>query len=376
MYGQLPFYMQFPLDIDHSTCMGFKVMKSRLKALPSTEDAGRSEAATLVIMDEWDFHPYAENNYAALKPTIDAGGRLIGVSTVDKTNVGSLFKEIYANATANKNNFFPVFLPWHVRPGRDQTWYETQAREYPPYLLEQEYPASANDALSPPESISYFDVTTLDEMLAYSTYAIESRYNGVVRIYKHPVVGRRYCIGVDVAEGVGADGSVAMVMDVRTKEVVAVLMSYDMPQDVLAYRLVNLAEEYNRALLAPEKNGGLLCVNKIQEMNYSNLYYRDTLSEKKEKPGFETTKANRNVILGELEEAIRKREIIIWDKDVIKQLYSFIMKDGKSQAQQGTHDDAVMALAIANHLVERGGAGNKLYASSLSILHPVTSKAF
>jgi hypothetical protein len=111
-------------------------------------------------------------------------------------------------------------------------------------------------------------------------------------------------------------------------------------------------------------------------MNYSNLYYRDTLSEKKEKPGFETTKANRSVILGELEEAIRKREIIIWDKDVIKQLYSFIMKDGKSQAQQGAHDDAVIALAIANHLVEHGGASNKLYASSLSILHPVTSKAF
>jgi hypothetical protein len=376
MYGQLPFYMQFPLDIDHSTCMGFKVMKSRLKALPSTEDAGRSEAATLVIMDEWDFHPYAEQNYAALKPTIDAGGQLIGVSTADKTKADSLFKTIYADAKTGENDFTPVFFAWDARPGRDQNWYDIQTKEYPAYLLEQEYPSNEEEALSPPASISYFDVEALDAMLREVTLPIESRNNGMVRIYKRPIVGRNYCVGVDVAEGVGKDASVAIVMDVRTKEVVALLWSYDIAQDLLAYKIVNLAEEYNSALLVPEKNSGLLCLNKVEEIGYRNLYYRDVLPEKHDKPGFETTKANRNLFLGKLEEAIRKREIVIRDREVIKQLYTFILKEGKLQAQEGGHDDAVIALAITNYVAGTPEARPRDYAPTLNLLRPAYSSPF
>jgi len=98
IHTQLHPALQQPVGTDSGTEISFPTMMSTVTALPSTEHAGRSETASLVIQDEADFHEHLDTNYAAVKPTIDAGGQLIQASTANKFKMTSLFKQIYRGA--------------------------------------------------------------------------------------------------------------------------------------------------------------------------------------------------------------------------------------------------------------------------------------
>src|SRR6266540_4231305 len=78
----LPDWLRTAAGKSNDSTLEFADRGSKISALPSNEDAGRSEAATLVLLDEHAFHQYAEDNFA-VKPTIDAGGRLVIVSTAN-----------------------------------------------------------------------------------------------------------------------------------------------------------------------------------------------------------------------------------------------------------------------------------------------------
>ena len=117
----LPDTWQVKFGADSKSEIEIPEMNSKIVALPATEDAGRSETATVVVQDEADFHEYLDANYAAVKPTIDAGGQLIQGSTSNKRKMISLFKELYRGAP--DNGYAKVFLGWDVRPCRDKKWY-------------------------------------------------------------------------------------------------------------------------------------------------------------------------------------------------------------------------------------------------------------
>jgi hypothetical protein len=77
---------------------------------------------------------------------------------------------------------------------------------------------------------------------------------------------------------------------------------------------------------------------------YPNLYYRD-----KSKPGWETNRATRPVILDELKGAIRQGQMGIMDKELILECLSFVRTARKpdGEADAGAYDDLVMANAGA-----------------------------
>ena len=57
-----------------------------------------------------------------------------------------------------------------------------------------------------------------------------------------------------------------------------------------------------------------------------------------------------------LKEAIDNRLLTIWDKPLINEMFAFIISQTssswKAQAEQGAHDDLIMALAIAWQLYQ------------------------
>lgn len=89
---------------------------SEVIALPSTEKAGRSFTAHLIVADEAAFHQYAEANYAAYKPTLDGGGQLIMCSTAN--GPAGLFHDLFEDARNGRNTLRWVFIPWWARPDR------------------------------------------------------------------------------------------------------------------------------------------------------------------------------------------------------------------------------------------------------------------
>jgi len=353
IYKHLPESTRLPLFYDSATSLGFDGVDSKIVALPSTETAGRGEAATLVIGDEWDYHQYAEQNYAALKPTIDAGGQFIGATTSKKDEPESLCKKIIRGAIEGVNNFYLLFFNWRVRPGRDDDWYEQQKKEYPDYQLEQEYPNSLEEALAPLVGKSVFDRDALLKLIEISETPKPD--NNVYKIHP-PVVGVKYVAGVDVGEGVGLDYSVLTVIG-RTglaAEVCAVIWGNEIKTDYFAYQCDQLCREYFKPILAVENNGlGLAVLNKLEELSYPKLYHAKTpKGDKKPKAGWSTNPTSRIAAITDLATAIGDSSLTTRFKPQVLEMMNFYWKEGRPEAAKGAHDDLVMSLVIAYQMLK------------------------
>ena len=145
--SELPDFMRSSLEPSQSGKIGFPEMSSEIVALATTEDAGRGTDASVVVCDEWEFHKYAEQNFAAVLPVISNGGQFIAMSTADKTKINTYFKNIYNRARAGEGNFFNIFLPWFIRPNRDQAWYDRETADMSSSKKEGEYPATEKEML-------------------------------------------------------------------------------------------------------------------------------------------------------------------------------------------------------------------------------------
>ena len=124
------------------------------EAFTSAPGAARSFTASKVIMDEWAFHPAADEIWEAAYPTFNrkTGGKILGISTMEK---GSLHDEVWQNATwsfkgetgGGKNSFVGMFIPWYAHPDRDQEWYDITEADIP-NSVKKEYPATPAEASS------------------------------------------------------------------------------------------------------------------------------------------------------------------------------------------------------------------------------------
>lgn len=200
-----------------------------------------------------------------------------------------------------------------------------------------------------------FQLEGIKGMLADCRSPVEERGNGLIKIFKKPVVARRYAAGVDLGEGNGGDYSVAIILDTTTLEAVCTLRSNTLHQDLFAFEWSKLYEEYYSPYYVPESNVGGLFIKKAIELGCTNLFYED--GDKRNKPGFRTTSNSKPMVWGLLEEAVRNREIIIPDRDIVSEMFSFIRNGDKLEAQEGAHDDCVDALALALKAARERGTG-------------------
>ena len=195
-----------------------------------------------------------------------------------------------------------------------------------------------------------FPIDILKEMLGDCREPIEITEGA--KLWRKPVVGRQYVIGADV--GMLSDYCAAVVLDSRVGEVVATLHGRFL-LDEFALKLSNLGRLFNNALLAVEAEPmeGIV-INKLKELQYPRLY------KTKERYGWLTTHNSKPIMILELEEAIRKRAIMIYDRNLLGELFLYSRNPrGQFMAGEGGHDDQVMALAIAWQVK---GSGGPIYA--------------
>ncbi len=174
--------------------------------------------------------------------------------------------------------------------------------------------------------------------------------DGPLRIYQEPGEGRPYVIGGDTA-GDGSDWFVGQVLDNITGAQAATLRhQYD--EDTYAKQMFCLGKYYNEALLAPEVNFSTFPVKLLSLMGYRKLYVREIEDEYegrlKHAFGFRTTPLTRPVIISELIRVLRDNMGLINDEDTLLEMLTFVRNEQlRPEAEQGAHDDCVMALAIA-----------------------------
>lgn len=224
---------------------------------------------------------------------------------------------------------------------------------------------------------SYFDSNKINERMlklpipirtGYFEYSQEGNLiediefiddpEGYIKIYEDVKQGYPYVIGGDTA-GTGIDYFIGQVIDNTTGRQVAVLR-HQTDEDEYARQMYCLGLYYNEALIGIENNYSTYPTKKLVEYGYYNLFIReleDKIAETlEERYGFMTTKTTRPIILSILKEVIREDVDLLNDRTTLEECLTFVRnKKGRPEAQNGAHDDTVMALAIAYYIREQQG---------------------
>lgn len=204
-----------------------------------------------------------------------------------------------------------------------------------------------------PKMKGYFNVSLSESGVIKGYHFTEDKNNGFISIYKSPEHNVPYVIGADTA-GDGSDSFVAQVLDNRTGEQVAVLR-HQTDEDLFARQIFCLGSYYNGALIAIETNFSTYPTKELERQRYRNQYVReqvDTFTGKvKHAFGFQTNTKTRPIIIAELVKAVRDDVTIVVDKTTIEEMLTFVRDESfRPEAEEGAHDDCVMALAIATHI--------------------------
>ena len=245
-------------------------------------------------------------------------------------------------------------------------------REHPA-TAEEAFTASARNRFSVPH-IQAFPIQR--DPLAGELYAdivgTETRISfaagdrGALRVWKRPEKGRLYAIGADCAQGIDAtegegtadpDYTCAQVIDRDTGEQCAVLRARMMPGESGRY-VATLGRWYNMAQLCGERNpggGGVSMLEAVLNAEYPAglIYHRPVTPDQDpqvrgDRIGWDTSGVSRPLLIGYLDEAIRQNALVIHDAITQAELLTFVLNArGKAEAQQGCHDDTVIALALA-----------------------------
>jgi len=328
---------------------------SQIKAVPTSDDAGRSEALSLLIVDEAAFVKNFDEVWTGLYSTLSTGGRAIILSTPN--GVGNMYHKLYADAEAGVNEFHHTKLLWDVHPDRDQAWFDQETKNMTQTQIAQEllcdFAASGNTFLQPNDI----------EYLRSSVKAPIERWGpqAGVWMWKYPRTGIKYVISADVSRGDSADFSTFHVIDTENSEVVCEFKGKT-PPDEFAIVLGEAGRKYFDALICPENNSyGYALIMKLVELNYPNMYYaneadRYSYNNNIAKIGFQTNAKTRAQILTKLEEVLRRKQLRSYSSRLYDELKTFVWKNGKAQAKKGTNDDLVMSLAIGVWLYDTSPA--------------------
>jgi len=357
MYDRLPDWMRagYTDEIDSSSV--WKLSNGSVtRAFPTS--AGDSYTFTLVMVDEADLAPDLESLFVAVKPTIDAGNKMVIVSRSDKTKPNSYFKRIYKNAKLKRNEWTGIFLPWWIRPTRDAYWFNdlwNDAMQNDGTLdnLHEQYPATDTEALQ---------ARTLDKRIPPAflnrCYAeLEPLYDYPdgcpiipgLEIYKAPIKDREYVLGADPAEGnPTSDDSVATLLDAMTGEEMAVIAGKIEPTIFASY-IDLLGQYYNDAFLMVERNNhGHSVIAWL--LDYSELpilegHDASTPGASKKKYGWLSSSKGKALMYNEVADAFKDQETELHSFETYTQLAS--IEGASLLAPDGEQDDRADSFALA-----------------------------
>jgi hypothetical protein len=377
MYERLPASLQ-ARAVTHANETRW-ILSNGSRALAFSTRAGRSYTGTLALVDEADFVPELPQFLNAVKPTVDGGGQLFLVSTVDKKRPVSAFKNLFRAAgggtpgemAGGLGEYRRVFLPWQARPGRDEGWRaavqaEMFAQRGTHDDFYAEYPATAEEALAAEQLDRRLPWAWVKGCQRISTSGLNgwadsgldnglSGQNGLcgknggngwpgapgLTVWEGPIPGRRYVMGADPAEGnPNSDESAACVLDGETWAQVAEVAGKIEPSTFAGY-IDEIGRWYNGADVMVERNNhGHLVIRELQRLGNLRL-----LAGHDDRPGWLSNVKGKPLLYGLTADAVRERACTIRGGETAAQLAS--IEASTLRAPQGLRDDRADAFALA-----------------------------
>ena len=348
---------------------------SKVKAITTSADAGRSEAVSLLVVDEAAHIEAFNEIWTGISPTISTGGSVVLMSSPKGT--GNTFYDLFEGAKAGSNGFNCNFgtytnpndpnetytdrFMWWVHPEHDLAWFQAETQDKSPRDIAQEFLCAFNS--SGDTFIYHEDITKLERQVVTPKEIYQFDRN--VWFWERPTSAGTYLIGCDVSRGDAADYSAFHVIriDVHPLEQVAEYKGKIKP-DLLGMLLMNISKLYNNAVVAPENNSGWSgqTILKMEEAGFPFLYYSRKRKPKDKDvssvdpyyamgrndfaPGYAVTSANRLHMLAKLEQYIRLGDIKLRSERFVSEARTFVVTEtNRPEALRGKNDDLMMALA-------------------------------
>ena len=215
MHANLPNWLKQKCVEDNKLNLRY-MNGSQVKAVSSGPEAARSEALSLLILDEAAFIDKIDEIWTAAQQTLTTGGQCIALSTPN--GVGNWFHKNWVEAEEGRGVFNFIKLHWTVHPDKDQSWRDEQDN-----LLGIQSAAQECDCDFITSGTSVIDSRILEECKTKTVKdPVEKRgADSNLWIWEPPNYSKNYVVCADVGRGDSADYSAFHVIDVEKVEQVA-----------------------------------------------------------------------------------------------------------------------------------------------------------
>lgn len=298
-YRMLPFWLKPGVTTFNQKKIVFE-NGSRVTAHTTSPSSARGGSAKLLIFDELAFlNPpsIANKVWASAYPVVSSSKetKVIIVSTPQGT--GNLYYTLYMMAKSNKADELGIKwklfeFKWNEVPGRDERWKQQQIEAVGIETWNQEFDllfSAGSNTLIEPDFIlkqreeqikreaEWMEKNQDDDSNYWETIPLKLIPGASWNRFEQYDMKHTYLIGVDTADGVGQNWSVAKVFDItdcfNIKEVAVFRNNKISPTD-FAYVIAFLGYEYGKAVVAIENNNmGSTVIDFLEKVfNYDNIF--------------------------------------------------------------------------------------------------------
>jgi len=396
---QWPEWMAVGFDKDKNSQKHYKLTNgSEVKAVATSVDALRGYTPTILIFDEAAYIESGEDLWAACMASLATGGKVIVISTPN--GFDQIYYEVFDQSVRSLNNFKISSLTWYRDPrfisdlcwvktkdivhymlNRDEydeshvlnkvdesnfnklledgykpfsTWFEEMSKKlkFDRRKISQELECAflgSGDNVIPADTLDIIEKDIVDP--------IEKWVGNSIWVWKEPVEGHKYIMGIDVSRGDSEDSTGFTIIDFDTREQVVEYLG-KIPPDLAADLAYKWATKYTCFVVIDITGGmGVATSRKMLELGYKDLYYDGIKTEDtwKFNPADKTPGLNFNSkraqIVQALEEQLRTG-FTIRSRRLFNEFKTFVYINGRPDHMKGHHDDLIMSMAMALYIAQ------------------------
>jgi hypothetical protein len=353
MYENLPLFLQQGIKTWNKG--DIELENGSIVFTAATSKSGvRGRSVNLLYVDETAIIPnnIAEEFFTAVYPVVSAGSTTKIILTSTPLGYNHFWK-FWNDAEQGTNGFVPLRVHYSEHPDRDEKWAEDQRKLLGELKFNQEVLCSF---IGSSASLIAGDVIA---SLSPTPYVFTT--DDGLDILEEPQKDHQYVVVVDTSRGVGGDYSAFTVTDVSSVPYRVVGKYRNNIISPLLYPDIihKVAKDFNNAYVLIEINdiGQQIADILHSELEYENIF-RVGASTKQGQfltsgfkgsafLGVRTTKQVKRIGCSNLKTLIESKKLLIFDKDIISELSTFIeVRGGVYGADEGYHDDLVMTLVL------------------------------
>jgi len=396
---QWPDWVNSGFDKDKNSQKHYKLNNgSEVKAVATSVDALRGYTPTILIFDEAAYIEAGANLWAACMASLATGGKVIVISTPN--GFDQVYYEVYDQAIREMNNFKISTLSWYYDPRFSQGLKWIKTRDIVHFLLnrdeydetkilkaqkEEDYNSLFEHGYKPftfwfeemckklkfdrrkisqelecaflGSGDNVIPIETTEKIKEVLTEPLEKWIGNSLWVWKEPIEGHKYIMGIDVSRGDSEDSTGFQIIDFDEREQVVEYLG-KLPPDIAADLGYKWAKKYGCFVVIDITGGmGVATSRKMLELGYKDLYYDGVNATEMWKfnpdtkvPGINFN-SKRAQIIQALEEQLRTG-FKIYSRRLFNELKTFVYINGRPDHMKGQHDDLIMALSMALYVAQ------------------------